>query len=81
MLSDATHPHQTAMMSAMAALLIHPSLELYPTITEHVFDVTVFLSDYISDDVRFHVTRLEGARLASDARCVFILGVTGGFSQ
>jgi mediator of RNA polymerase II transcription subunit 12 len=76
MLSDATHPHQTAMMSAMAALLIHPSLELYPTITEHVFDVTVFLSDYISDDVRFHVTRLEGARLASDARCVFILGVT-----
>jgi mediator of RNA polymerase II transcription subunit 12 len=76
MLSEATHPHQTAMMSAMAALLMHPSLELYPTITEHVFDVTVFLSDYISDDVRFHVTRLEGARLASDARCVFILGVT-----
>jgi mediator of RNA polymerase II transcription subunit 12 len=76
MLSDATHSHQTAMMSAMAALLMHPSLELYPTITEHLFDVTVFLSDYISDDVRFHVARLEGARLASDARCVFILGVT-----
>jgi mediator of RNA polymerase II transcription subunit 12 len=76
MLSEASHPHQTAMMSAMAALLMHPSLELYPTITEHLFDVTVFLSDYISDDVRFHVTRLEGARLASDARCVFILGVT-----
>ncbi|KNG47429.1 hypothetical protein TW65_05980 [Stemphylium lycopersici] len=76
MLSNATHPHQTAMMSAMAALLTHPSLELYPTITEHVFDATVFLSDYISDDVRFHVTRLDGARLANDSRCVFILGVT-----
>lgn len=76
MLSNATQPYQTAMMSAMAALLTHPSLELYPTITEHVFDVTVFLSDYISDDVRFHVTRLDGARLASDSRCVFILGVT-----
>ena len=75
-LSDATHPHQAAMMSAMAALLTHPSLELYPTITEHVFDVTVFLSDYISDDVRFHVIRLDGARLANDSRCVFILGVT-----
>ncbi|KAI4675485.1 uncharacterized protein J4E88_007518 [Alternaria novae-zelandiae] len=76
MLAEATHPHQTALMSSMAALLMHPSLELYPTITEHVFDVTVFLADYITDDVRFHVTRLEGARLASDARCVFILGVT-----
>lgn len=76
MISNATHPYQTAMMSAMAALLTHPTLELYPTITEHVFDVTVFLSDYISDDVRFHVTRLDGARLANDSRCVFILGVT-----
>jgi len=76
MLSNAAHSHQTAMMSAMAALLTHPSLELYPTITEHLFDVTVFLSDYISDDVRFHVTRLEGLKLANDSRCVFILGVT-----
>ncbi|KAA8614911.1 Med12 multi-domain protein [Pyrenophora tritici-repentis] len=76
MLSNATHPHQTAMMSAMAALLTHQSLELYPTITEHIFDVTVYLSDYISDDVRFHVTRLEGMKLANDSRCVFILGVT-----
>ncbi|XP_014561082.1 hypothetical protein COCVIDRAFT_22785 [Bipolaris victoriae FI3] len=76
MISNATHPYQTAMMSTMAAMLTHPTLELYPTITEHVFDVTVFLSDYISDDVRFHVTRLDGARLANDSRCVFILGVT-----
>jgi mediator of RNA polymerase II transcription subunit 12 len=76
MLSNATHQHQTAMMSAITALLTHPLLETYPTITEHIFDATVFLSDYISDDVRFHVTRLDSIRLANDARCVFILGVT-----
>ncbi|KAF1830169.1 hypothetical protein BDW02DRAFT_114138 [Decorospora gaudefroyi] len=75
-LSNATHQHQTALMSAMTALLIHSVLGTYPMITEHIFDVTVFLSDYISDDVRFHVTRLDGVRLSNDARCVFILGVT-----
>jgi mediator of RNA polymerase II transcription subunit 12 len=76
LVTNATHQHQSAMMSALTALLTHAQLETYPTIAEHIFDVTVFLSDYISDDVRFHVTRLDGVRLANDARCVFILGVT-----
>jgi mediator of RNA polymerase II transcription subunit 12 len=76
MLSNATHQHQTAMMSALTALLIHPLLETYSTVTEHIFDVTVFLSDYISDDVRFHVTRLDGVRFTNNARCLFVLGVT-----
>ncbi|KAF1947285.1 hypothetical protein EJ02DRAFT_139344 [Clathrospora elynae] len=75
MLHNATHPHQTSLMSVMTALLTHPLLDLHPTIAEHIFDVTVLLSDYISDDVRFNIARLDGPRIANDARCLFILAV------
>lgn len=76
MLRNATHHHQTALMEVMKLLVAHPTLELYPTISEHIFDVAAFLSDYIFDDVRNHVARLDSVRLTDDSRCLFVLGVT-----
>lgn len=76
MLRNGTPQHQIALMGAMKALVTHPSLDVYPSITEHIFDVAVFLSDYISDDVRNHVARLDNARLTDESRCLFILGTT-----
>jgi len=74
MLRNATHQHQSALMCALKSLVTHPLLELYPSITEHIFDVAVFLSDYIADDVRNHVARIDNASLSDDTRCLFILG-------
>ena len=63
------------MMGALNALIILPSLELYPSITEHIFDVAVVLSDHLSDDIRNHIARLESTRSTNDTRCQFVLGV------
>ncbi|CAO2657656.1 Nn.00g037820.m01.CDS01 [Neocucurbitaria sp. VM-36] len=76
MLRNATHAHQTALMVAMNALVSHPALEFYTSISEHIFDVAVSLSDYISDDVRSHVSRLDSVKAIDDPRCLFILGAT-----
>jgi mediator of RNA polymerase II transcription subunit 12 len=62
-------------MVALNVLHAHTILELYPSITEHVFDVTTILSDYMSDDVRIHTARMESARATDSPRCHFILGV------
>jgi mediator of RNA polymerase II transcription subunit 12 len=62
-------------MVALNVLHTHTTLELYPSITEHVFDVTTILSDYMSDDVRIHTARMESARATDSPRCHFILGV------
>lgn len=76
MLRNATHQHQSVLMSAMKSLITHPFLALYPSVTEHIFDVAIFLSDYISDDVRHQVARLDNIRPTDDARCLFMLGAT-----
>ncbi|KAF1841449.1 uncharacterized protein K460DRAFT_369480 [Cucurbitaria berberidis CBS 394.84] len=76
MLRNATHAHQTALMATMNGLVSHPTLEFYTSISEHIFDVAVSLSDHISDDVRSHVTRLSSVRVTDDPRCLFILGAT-----
>jgi mediator of RNA polymerase II transcription subunit 12 len=73
---DATHAHQTALVIALQTLLVHTTLELYPAIVEHVFDVASVLSDYISDDVRNHTARFENTRTADFSLSDFILGVS-----
>ncbi|KAF2034408.1 mediator of RNA polymerase II transcription subunit 12 [Setomelanomma holmii] len=71
---NSTPAQQTAMMAAIIAILTHPTLELYPGITEHVFDVATVLSDHISDDARIHVARLESTKASECSRCHFVLG-------
>lgn len=75
MLLNATHAQQTAFIGVLKSLLTHQALELYPALTEHIFDVAVILSDSISDDVRIQMARVDAARLLDDARCHFILGI------
>jgi mediator of RNA polymerase II transcription subunit 12 len=74
LLHSATHAQQAAAIGAFNALITLPFLELYPSITEHIFDVAVVLSDHLSDDVRNHVARLESVKNTSDLRCHFVLG-------
>jgi mediator of RNA polymerase II transcription subunit 12 len=75
LLQNATHASQTALMVALNALLSHTTLELYPSITEHVFDVTTVMSDYIADDVRIYTARMESVKATDSPRCHFILGM------
>lgn len=63
-------------MTALKSLIIHPVLEVYPCMAEHVFDVTVLLSDLLSDDVRIQLALADSARSADDPRSSFILGST-----
>lgn len=74
MLRTATYLQQTALVAALDALLAHTTLELYPSITEHVFDVAVFLSDHLSNDARSNTSRLDAPRSAESTRSHFILG-------
>jgi mediator of RNA polymerase II transcription subunit 12 len=61
-------------MTTLKALLAHTTLELYPAITEHVFDVATILSDYISDDVRNSAARLESSGAPESPLSHFIMG-------
>ncbi|KAJ4346207.1 RNA polymerase II mediator complex subunit [Ascochyta clinopodiicola] len=74
LVGNATHQHQTALMVALKSLFVHPLLELYPHIAEHIFDVTVVLSDLLSDDVRIQLARAESTAPADDPRFSFIVG-------
>ena len=74
LVQNATHQHQTALMVALKSLIVHPVLEIYPRIVEHIFDVTVILSDLLSDDVRTQLARAESTTCADDPRCSFIVG-------
>lgn len=74
LLQNASHQHQTALMVALKSLIVHPLLEIYPRIAEHVFDVAVVLSDLLSDDVRIQLARAEPATCPDDPRCSFIVG-------
>lgn len=71
---NASHQHQTSLLVALKALIAHPTLEVYPRIAEHIFDVAVILSDLLSDDVRIQLARTESATYTDDPRCVFIVG-------
>jgi mediator of RNA polymerase II transcription subunit 12 len=73
---NAAHAHQTALVIALKNLLTHATLELYPAIIEHVFDVASILSDYVSDDVRNHTARFENTRVEDSSLSDFILGVS-----
>jgi mediator of RNA polymerase II transcription subunit 12 len=74
LLQNAAHQHQTALMIALKSLIVHPVLEIYPRIAEHIFDVAVVLSDLLSDDVRIQLARAETAACLNDPRCSFIVG-------
>ena len=71
---NATHQHQTALMSALRSLVVHPVLDIYPHITEHIFDVAVVLSDLLSDDVRIQLACAESTVPAEDPRFSFVVG-------
>jgi mediator of RNA polymerase II transcription subunit 12 len=74
LLQNASHQHQTALMTALKSLIVHPVLEVYPRIAEHIFDVAVVLSDLLSDDVRIQLARVETTTCTDDPRCSFIVG-------
>tara|TARA_R110002003_G_scaffold73_8_gene6867 strand:- start:3292 stop:4113 length:822 start_codon:yes stop_codon:yes gene_type:complete len=61
-------------MVTIMSTLTHPTLELYPGITEHAFDVANILSDFISDDVRNNIARLDSTKALDCPRCHFIVG-------
>jgi mediator of RNA polymerase II transcription subunit 12 len=73
-LRDATHLHQAALMLSLQAIFTHATLELFPSIVEHVFDVATILSDHISDDVRNQFVRLESGTSTNLERACFIHG-------
>lgn len=74
MLRNATHAQQIGIMEAMRCLFSHPILEAYPLVSEHILDVAALLSDYISDDVRNHLSRSELGRATGEALFQFVLG-------
>ena len=74
LVQNASHQHQTSLLVALKALIVHPTLEVYPRIAEHIFDVAVILSDLLSDDVRIQLARTESATYTDDPRCVFLVG-------
>ncbi|KAH7381682.1 hypothetical protein BKA66DRAFT_418843 [Pyrenochaeta sp. MPI-SDFR-AT-0127] len=76
LLRNATHVQQTALIGAMKSLVAHPAFDMHPSISEYVFDMAAFMSDYVSDDVRNNVARLDSSRQADDPRILFILGTT-----
>ncbi|KAH3986935.1 mediator of RNA polymerase II transcription subunit 12 [Parastagonospora nodorum] len=72
LLRNATQSHQAALMVALQDIVTHASLELFPSIIEHVFDVLIVLSDHISEDVRNQIARLESAKSTNSDRAYFI---------
>jgi mediator of RNA polymerase II transcription subunit 12 len=63
-------------MIALKSLVVHPVLEVYPRIAEHIFDAAVLLSDLLSDDVRIQLARADNTKFADDPRCSFLIGST-----
>jgi mediator of RNA polymerase II transcription subunit 12 len=73
-LRNATQSQQIALMAALQTLINHTTLELYPSITEHIFDVATILSDNITDDVRNQIARIELGSCTDSERMHFISG-------
>lgn len=61
-------------MWSLRSLLAHPCLESFALVQQYVFDVATLLSDYISEDVRKYLTRLDMAKCGADNRYLFIFG-------
>ena len=74
MLQSATPANQIALTVALQALLTSPTLELFPSIAEHIFDVSVVLSDRITDDVRIQMASLDRAKVTESTRSHFVIG-------
>ncbi|KAF2265315.1 hypothetical protein CC78DRAFT_579454 [Lojkania enalia] len=69
------HQHQAQLLWSLRALFTHPLLQLFPSTAEYVFDVALFLSDSLLDDVRSHLSKIASGKAADDDRCTFIFGV------
>lgn len=71
----ANHQHQAALMWNLRNLLTHPHLQAFPSTTQYIFDVSILLSDYITEDVRKNLIGSANIQCCSDTRCAFIFGV------
>ncbi|KAL5465444.1 hypothetical protein PMIN06_000604 [Paraphaeosphaeria minitans] len=71
----ANHQHQAALMWNLRNLLTHPHLQNFPSTTQYIFDVSVLLSDHISEEVRKNLVRSTSSKYPYDSRCVFIFGI------
>ncbi|KAJ4358537.1 RNA polymerase II mediator complex subunit [Didymosphaeria variabile] len=71
----ANHQHQAALMWNLRNLLTHPQLQAFPSTTQYIFDVSVLLSDHISEDVRKSLIGSSNIKCCSDKRCAFMYGL------
>src|SRR6478609_5546513 len=56
-------------------LLTHPHLQGFPSTTQYIFDVSVLLSDHISEEVRKNLVSSTSTKSSYDSRCAFIFGL------
>ncbi|KAF2021724.1 hypothetical protein BU24DRAFT_457677 [Aaosphaeria arxii CBS 175.79] len=73
-LTQAPHQHQAALLWSLRLLFTNPLLMTVPSITDQIFDVTALLSDYVTDDVRNHLIKLDTMKSTNDPRCTFVFG-------
>ncbi|KAJ4287010.1 RNA polymerase II mediator complex subunit [Kalmusia sp. IMI 367209] len=74
-IQQANHQHQTALMASLCNLFTHPQLADCPRTAQYIFDVAIFLSDYIAEDARKNLIRVASTKVGTDARIAFILGI------
>lgn len=74
LVQKANHQQQAALMTSLQNLFTHPHLENSVGVSQYTFDVATYLSDYIAEDVRKHLSRLVYAKGGSDPRSTFIFG-------
>jgi mediator of RNA polymerase II transcription subunit 12 len=79
LLHKAPNQHQAAILWSLRLLFTHPALDSYPVIMEYIFDIAVFLSDSISDDVRNHLIKMNTAKTIDEPRCTFLFGRPSSF--
>lgn len=72
----AGNQQQAALLWSLRSILIHPALGITPSTAQYVFDVALFLSDSVSDEVRNHLAKLDAAKPVNNARCAFIFGTS-----
>ncbi|KAF2653975.1 hypothetical protein K491DRAFT_717612 [Lophiostoma macrostomum CBS 122681] len=79
LLHKAPNQHQAAILWSLRLLFTHPVLDNHPVILEYIFDIAVFLSDSISDDVRNHLIKMNTAKPTDEPRCAFLFGTPSTF--
>lgn len=75
LISNANHQHQAALLWNLRNLLTHPHLQGFPSTTQYIFDVSILLSDHISEEVRKNLVSSASTKSSYDGRCAFIFGV------